>query len=56
MAPAWVQLKIDKRAVDFFPFPVVARALSVFPLPSLPTTQRDLCGRERYSEQWCVTD
>ena len=31
-----------------FPLPIVSRALSFFPLPSLPTTRTGRCGGERH--------
>ena len=41
----------EKRVASLpvFPFPIVPRALSFFPLPSLLTTQKGLCGGEWYS-------
>ena len=39
-----------KRELPLFLPPILPRALTVFLLPSLPTTQRDLCGGERVWE------
>ena len=40
-----------RTAAGLFPLPIVPRALSFFPLPSLPTTQRGLGCGERPSKQ-----
>ena len=39
-----------KRELPLFLPPILPRALTFFFLPSLPTTQRDLCGGERVWE------
>ena len=40
----------EKRELPLFLPPILPRALTFFLLPSLPTTQRDLCGGERVWE------
>ena len=45
---AWCDGKRERAGapLPFFPRPIMPRAFLFFPLPSLPTTQSDLCGGE----------